>query len=64
MSIEEEYCNFWNPNPVVVPRSYSEADIRNAKAEALEEAAGSLYGGVGAISHWLRGRASALRDAK
>ena len=31
--------DFGEPNPVVVPRTYTEAEVREAKAVALEEAA-------------------------
>jgi hypothetical protein len=69
--------DFGEPNPVYVPKTYTEADLREAKAQALEDAAAAILtndpldfwsqhlpeglGFQSAMSHWLKAHASAVR---
>lgn len=55
--------DFGEPNPVTVPRAYTEADLREAGAVALEEAAAgwSDWDALQAPEDWLRARAAAVR---
>jgi len=73
MTVEDWDGDFGEPNPVVVPRTYTEADLREAKAQALEEAAVELLSDESAppksikemynaiYATWLQRRAAAVR---
>jgi len=55
--------DFGEPNPVVVPRTYTEAEVREAQAVALEEAADAQEATEDMYSsdaQWVKGRRKAI----